>query len=121
MGQSWLCDAQVGGHPLIGLAKVSHKSPLVSFAWPRAVHTVHAMSTTPKRSADAVLVPAEVLAGKPFMTMTEVCELLDETRSTIDKWRARGLFPKARRKPNGNLMWVRSDVVAFIDGLEVAT
>lgn len=78
------------------------------------------MTTTPKHSAAAVLVPAEVYAGKPFMSMTEVCELLDETRSTIDKWRAKGVFPKARRKPNGNLMWLRADVIAFIEGLEVA-
>lgn len=86
----------------------------------RKVHTVHAMSTTPKRRDAAALVPAEVLAGNPFMSMDDVCTLLGETRSTIDKWRARGLFPNARRKPNGNLMWGRSDVVAFIESLEVS-
>jgi len=63
--------------------------------------------------------PAITTAGT-WMSMAAVCELLDESRSTIDKWRTRGLFPAARRKPNGSLMFRREDVAGFIANLEVA-
>lgn len=55
-----------------------------------------------------------------WMGMAEVCELLDESRSTIDKWRARGIFPLARRKPNGSLLFRREDIASFLASLEVA-
>lgn len=55
-----------------------------------------------------------------WMSMTQVCDCLDESRSTIDKWRARGVFPSGRRKPNGSLMFARTDVAEFIDDLDRA-
>lgn len=52
------------------------------------------------------------------MSLDEVCELFGETRSTLDKWRARGVFPTGVRKPNGRVMFRREDVAAFIESLE---
>jgi hypothetical protein len=57
-----------------------------------------------------------------WMTYAEVYELLGETRDTVNKWRKRPevRFPSGVRKPNGKLMFRRSDIAAFIGTLEVA-
>lgn len=55
-----------------------------------------------------------------WMSMTDVCTLLGESRSTIDKWRARGVFPSGLRKPNGRVMFRRTDVAEFLNTLEAA-
>ena len=64
--------------------------------------------------------PSDLTAPSTWMSMMQVCELLDESRSTIDKWRARGTFVTAVRKPNGKLMFRRADVADFIARLEEA-
>ncbi len=57
-----------------------------------------------------------------WMTYAEMCELLGETRHTLNKWRKRTDldFPTALRKPNGQLLFRRADVAAFIASFEVA-
>lgn len=57
-----------------------------------------------------------------WMTYEQVCELLGETRHTLNKWRKRPelKFPPALRKPNGKLLFRRTDVAAFVATLEVA-
>ena len=50
-----------------------------------------------------------------FLTLQEVCDRLQVTRSTIDKWRATGRAPQFRKLPNGSL---RCESVAFEDWLE---
>lgn len=86
------------------------------------MRTVAAMSApTRRRMADlrATSGPnlADTLAGT-WMSLDEVCELLGETRSTLDKWRARGAFPAGVRKPNRRVMFRREDVASFIESLE---
>lgn len=54
-----------------------------------------------------------------WMNHAELCALLGETRSTVDKWRRRGLVT-GYRKPNGRVMFKRADVARFISALEVA-
>jgi hypothetical protein len=57
-----------------------------------------------------------------WMTYAQLCELVGESRHTLNKWRARPdvQFPLARRKPNGKLLFHRPDVAAFLASLEVA-
>ena len=49
-----------------------------------------------------------------FLTVDELCELLAVSRSTLYKWRARGLAPAALELPNGSLRFKRSVVDAWI-------
>lgn len=41
--------------------------------------------------------------GKYWYTVTEVCDLMGVTRSTFNKWKAKGEAPRAIRLPNGTL------------------
>lgn len=50
-----------------------------------------------------------------FLTLQEVCERLQVTRSTLDKWRATGRAPHFRKLPNGSL---RCETVAFEEWLD---
>ena len=56
-----------------------------------------------------------------WMTLEDVCEELGVTRSTIDKWRAKGKGPLWRKLPSGRLRIRRVDFDAWLDALpEVA-
>ena len=57
-----------------------------------------------------------------WMTYAEVCQLFGESRHTLNKWRKRTEleFPVALVKPNGQLMFRRAEVAAFISRLAVA-
>lgn len=81
------------------------------------------MTTATRRHQRAVTLDVndpDLTTPGAWMGMAEVCALLHESRSTVDKWRARGLFPRARRKPNGSLLFRRDDIASFIASLEVA-
>jgi excisionase family DNA binding protein len=56
-----------------------------------------------------------------WMTLEEVCDEIGVSRSTIDKWRAKGKGPAWRRLPSGRLRIRRQDLDAWLDALpEVA-
>jgi predicted DNA-binding transcriptional regulator AlpA len=96
--------------PLFATARIGH---------PR---TVPAVTISTQRRI-AALQPATDLTLTQlgtWMSMDDVCALLGESRSTIDKWRRRGVFPKGTRKPNGRVMFRRPDVATFLNELEVA-
>lgn len=80
-------------------------------------HTPHHRVRPELSLADEDLTTTDLGA---WMSHASVCQLLGESRSTVDKWRARGVFPKGLRKPNGKVMFRRNDVAAFIAGLEEA-
>lgn len=66
--------------------------------------------------------PAALTEAQTWMSYEQVCDLLGESRHTLNKWRRRPElnFPAALRKPNNHLMFRRADVAAFIANLEVA-
>ena len=82
------------------------------------------MTSPSRRRTTAIRIASgpDLIATTPgaWMSVPDVCALLDESRSTIDKWRTRGVFPAGVRKPNGRVMFRRDDVAAFVDGLEDA-
>jgi predicted DNA-binding transcriptional regulator AlpA len=52
--------------------------------------------------------------------MQDLCEELGESRSTIDKWRARGSAPRCVKLPNGHLRFDVDEVYAWLDDLTAA-
>ena len=70
------------------------------------------------------LVPdKEELMGKDekrWFTLEEVCEVIGVTRSTFDKWRAKGAAPRMLRLPNGSLRIEVEDLNAWLAALPEA-
>jgi len=58
--------------------------------------------------------------GKHLMTVEQVVEELGVSRSTWDKWRAKGTAPEALRLPNGSLRIRRDALEAWLAGLAEA-
>lgn len=54
------------------------------------------------------------------MTVADVCDTLDISRSTWDKWRQRRIGPQAIRLPNGELRIRRNEFESWLLSLEVA-
>lgn len=91
---------------------------------------IHAMTNNPSRRNGAHTKsarpndPADITVTQlgTWMTYADICDLLGETRNTLNKWRKRPEvgFPAGIRKPNGQLMFRRADIAAFIATLEVA-
>ena len=63
--------------------------------------------------------PSDPTAPGAWMTVEEVCDLLGETRSTLDKWRKRPEvgFPVPKRMPNATIRYSRAAMSAWLDGL----
>lgn len=56
-----------------------------------------------------------------WLSVGRVCAELGVSRSTFDKWRAKGVAPVARKLPNGQLRITAADLQAWLDNLvEVA-
>lgn len=55
-----------------------------------------------------------------WMTLDEVCEELQVTRSTLDKWRVKGSGPAFRKLPSGRLRIRRADFEAWLEQLPEA-
>jgi len=53
------------------------------------------------------------------MTVADVCEALEISKDTFQKWRSKGTTPPARRLPNGQLRFDARDVVDWMDTLLV--
>ena len=72
-----------------------------------------ARTNTPKPPLTDLTAPGE------WMTVEEVCELLDVARSTLDGWRKRddSPFPAPKRLPNRSILYRRAQVAAWLDGL----
>ena len=85
----------------------------------RNSHSAHCGHTERKfiRSLERHL--CRPLGMAEFLTVDQLCELLAVSRSTLYKWRTRGLAPAALELPNGSLRFKRSDVDAWIGGAEV--
>ncbi len=62
----------------------------------------------------------EWMAKSKWITMKELEKELGESRSTIDKWRSRGLCPRPIKLPNGHLRFDVDEVYAWLDDLTVA-
>ena len=54
------------------------------------------------------------------MTVEQVCDYLEVSRDTWDKWRAKGTGPRARRLPNGSLRISEDDLAVWVDDLVAA-
>ena len=59
-------------------------------------------------------------AQPTWMTVDDVCTEIGISRSTFDKWRAKGVGPAARKLPNGSLRIARADFDGWLDGLPEA-
>jgi excisionase family DNA binding protein len=57
---------------------------------------------------------------KRWYTLQEACEIIGVTRSTFDKWRAKGVAPRALKLPNGSLRIEVEDLDAWLAALPVA-
>ena len=57
--------------------------------------------------------------AQQWVTIQQVMEELGVARSTIDKWRRDGKFPKFRKYPNGSLRVEHAAVEAWRDSLEL--
>ncbi|MGW4421920.1 helix-turn-helix transcriptional regulator [Streptosporangium sp. NPDC004631] len=55
------------------------------------------------------------------LTITDICEDLDISRSTFYDWRQKGRAPKCMRLPNGDLRIRRADYDRWLAGLEDAS
>ena len=58
--------------------------------------------------------------SRTLLTVAEVCEELGVHYKTMQKWRARGVGPKAVRLPNGQLRIDRAELDAWMESLEAA-
>ncbi|MGB8197953.1 MAG: helix-turn-helix domain-containing protein [Acidimicrobiales bacterium] len=56
---------------------------------------------------------------REWLTMDQLANELGETRSTLNKWKARGKFPHFVKKPNGRLYFNIEDVYEWLDSLTV--
>jgi len=73
-----------------------------------------------------VVLPIKPIGGKrvtemaqQWVTIQQVMEELGVARSTIDKWRRDGNFPKFRKYPNGSLRVEQAAVESWRDSLEL--
>lgn len=55
-----------------------------------------------------------------WLTISQVCEELGVSRSTIDMWRRLGTGPTFVRLPNNSLRIRRAEFELWINGLEAA-
>ncbi|WP_328754728.1 helix-turn-helix transcriptional regulator [Streptomyces sp. NBC_00269] len=65
----------------------------------------------------------KTLTRKPIDELPPLNMVLDEigiSRAAWYRWRNRGLSPVTHRLPNGHLRVRRSDLDAFLDGMEVS-
>lgn len=53
----------------------------------------------------------------PLLTVPEVCERLGISRSTWDKWRAKGTGPDVIRLPNGSLRVTEAELSSWLGSL----
>jgi predicted site-specific integrase-resolvase len=60
------------------------------------------------------------MANAKWLSMDQLCEELGESRDTLNKWKAKGKFPKYLKKPNGRLWFKVEDVYAWLDDLTVS-
>jgi predicted DNA-binding transcriptional regulator AlpA len=57
---------------------------------------------------------------KRWYTLVEACEIIGVTRSTFDKWRVKGVAPRALKLPNGSLRIEVEDLEAWLASLPEA-
>jgi predicted DNA-binding transcriptional regulator AlpA len=57
--------------------------------------------------------------AQQWVTIQQVMEELGVARSTIDKWRRDGKFPKFRKYPNGSLRVEQAAVESWCESLEL--
>lgn len=60
------------------------------------------------------------MGDKRWYTVTEACKILGVSRSTLDKWRAKGSAPRMVRLPNGSLRVEAEELDAWMAALPVA-
>jgi len=51
-----------------------------------------------------------------LLDVAQVCDRLGVSRSTWDKWRARGETPRLVKLPNGGLRINEADLAAWLEG-----
>ncbi|SES20555.1 helix-turn-helix transcriptional regulator [Actinokineospora terrae] len=54
------------------------------------------------------------------LTIAQVCDDLDISRSTFYEWRAKGRAPRCLKLPNGEIRIRAADYDAWLDSLEEA-
>lgn len=54
---------------------------------------------------------------KEWLTVTDACDYLGVARSTLDKWRARGVGPRFKKLPNGSLRTCQDWLEDFLTDL----
>ena len=59
-------------------------------------------------------------ARDDMLTLPEICEELNVSRSTFYDWRAKGRAPRCIKLPNGDLRIRRSDLDNWLDDREDA-
>jgi len=59
-------------------------------------------------------------ARRELLTVAEFCNEAKVSRSTFYEWKAKGLGPRCRKLPNGQLRIDRRDVDTWYDSCEVA-
>ncbi len=61
------------------------------------------------------------MARADKLTIADICEDLDISRSTFYDWRQKGRAPKCMRLPNGNLLVRRAEYDRWLASLEDVT
>ena len=51
---------------------------------------------------------------------SDLCEQLNVTRSTYDRWRAKGALPRFRKMPGGHIVFDQRDVDEWLDSMLVS-
>jgi hypothetical protein len=89
----------------------------------RALNTKTAKSAQAAKSANTDSTSLLAATSPDYwLTYDEVCNVVHETRHTVNKWRKRPEvgFPAPHVKPNRQLLFKRADILAWLETLAVA-
>lgn len=93
------------------------RTPALDRITPRRTHVIATASLLRSRT------PArrDPVARADKLTIADICEDLDISRSTFYDWRQKGRAPKCMRLPNGNLLVRRAEYDRWLASLEDVT
>ena len=60
------------------------------------------------------------MSNVEWITPSQLCEELGVTRSTYDRWKAKGTLPTYRKLPGGHVLFDQRDVTDWLDAMLVS-